>query len=97
MQDQSSGERPPPHAIPSVAEIEGWIVKTIAGDLQISRDQIEADQPILSYGVDSMQVVSFVAQLEDWLGIRFSENPLEEHPTVESLSVYARHIANDQD
>ena len=68
----------------------------IAGELGISPDQIHLDRTILSFGVDSMQVVSFVANLEDWLGIRFTENPLEEHPTVESLSVYANQIANEQ-
>ena len=51
-------------------------------------DEVRIDQSLLSYGIDSMQVVSFVARLEDWLGIRFSENPLEDHPTIESLSQY---------
>ncbi|MEO2036128.1 MAG: acyl carrier protein [Planctomycetaceae bacterium] len=89
MQDQSSGESRPPQATPSVTEIEDWLVEMIAGELGMSPDRIQSDRPILSYGVDSMQVVTIVAGLEDWLGFRFQSNPLEDHPTVESLSRFA--------
>jgi len=40
-------------------------------------------------GIDSMQVVSILAGLEDRLGFRFQSNPLEDHATIESLSQFA--------
>jgi acyl carrier protein len=32
--------------------------------------------------------VTVVADLETWLGYRFRENPLEDHPTIASLAEY---------
>ncbi len=76
-----------------VAEIQQWMISQLAEELQINRDKMKVDQPILSCGIDSMQVVIFVAKLEDWLGIRFSNNPLEEHSTIEALSHYVADMA----
>jgi acyl carrier protein len=70
----------------SAAEIQRWIIEQLAATLQVSPDQIQIDQPVLSYGIDSMQVVGIIANLEDKLGIRFSSNPLDDYPTIEALS-----------
>ena len=77
----------------SAAEIQQWMISRLAEELQINRDKIKVDQPILSCGIDSMQVVSIVAKLEDWLCVRFSSNPLEEHSTIEALSQYVADMA----
>ncbi|MEO2018494.1 MAG: acyl carrier protein [Fuerstiella sp.] len=82
-------------SVPTVAEIRQWIINQLAAELNISPDRINVDQPILSCGIDSMQVVSVVAKLEDWLGVRFSENPLEDHATIEALSQYVANIRSD--
>ena len=79
----------------SAAEIQDWLVEQLANELQISSDRINIVQPILSYGIDSMQVVVIVARLEDWLGFRFSSNPLEDHPTIESLALFVAEL-NDE-
>lgn len=71
-------------------EIEQWLVDRIAARLQMPSDQISRDVPILSLGLDSMQSVVLVGELEDWLGCRFTANPLVEHPTIEEIS---RHLA----
>jgi len=80
-----------PATAPSVIEIQQWMIQHLAHELQINPEKIAIDQPILSCGIDSMQVVTFVAKLEDWLGVRFSSNPLEEHSTIEALS---QHVAD---
>lgn len=71
------------------AEIQQWLVRQVAEALEISPDEIEVDRPVQSYGVDSMQAVTIIAGLEDWLHIRFESNPLEDHPTIESLARFA--------
>jgi acyl carrier protein len=87
---------------PTAAEIQQWLTTQLADELKIGPDRIRADRPILSYGIDSMQLVTIVARMEDWLGLRFSSNPLEDHPTIESLSQYVasdviprQHSSND--
>jgi len=73
-----------------VTEVQEWLIRRLAEELQVSREKIKVDQPMLSFGIDSVQVVSIVAQLEDWGGFRFSENPLDDYPTIEALS---QHVA----
>ena len=79
----------------SAAEIQQWMIIQLAEELQISQGKIKVDQSILSCGIDSMQVITFVAKLEDWLDIRFSGNPLEEHSTIEKLSQYVADMTGE--
>ena len=72
-----------------MAEIQDWLTDRIARELEIDSERITADESILSFGIDSMQVVTIVAGLEDWLGFRFRSNPLEEHPTIRGLAQFA--------
>ncbi|HUP80600.1 MAG TPA: acyl carrier protein [Pirellula sp.] len=80
---------PPPTL--SVVEIQQWMIQHLAHELQVDPEKIAIGQPILSCGIDSMQVVTFVAKLEDLLGVRFSTNPLEDHSTIKALS---QHVAD---
>ena len=93
--DNSQDSDATAESVPSVAEIREWIINQLAAELNISPDRINVDLPILSSGIDSMQVVSVVAKLEDWLGFRFSENPLEDHATIEALSLYVANLRSD--
>ena len=74
---------------PAAADIERWLIERLAAELKLPPERIDRDQPIAAYGVDSMQVVALLAQLEDWLGFRFSSNPLDDHPTIAALSAFA--------
>ena len=71
------------------AAIERWLTEQIAAEAELPLEQIDLQQPIASYGVDSMQVVTLLAQLEDRLGFRFASNPLDEHPTIAALAQFA--------
>ncbi len=91
--------RPPPmsehadeSARPSAQTIQAWLIHQIAEELQVAPENIRLDQPILACGIDSMQVVSIVARLEDWLKIRFYGNPLEDYPTIERLSEHVSEL-----
>lgn len=74
----------------TAADIEHWLILQIAEELRVDPQGIRVDQPLLSHGIDSMQVVSIVAKLEDRLSIRFAGNPLEDYATIEQLS---QHVA----
>lgn len=76
----------------SAGEIQEWLIEHLAEELQVAPDQIKVDQPILAHGVDSMHIVAIIAKLEDWLGVRFSSDPLEDSPTIEAL---AESLASD--
>jgi polyketide synthase 12 len=80
--------------VPSADDIQDWIVQKLSKQMRIDREEIDLDVPLVELGLDSMQLVVLVGDLEDWLGIKFSENPLIEHPTMKLLSQYLADLAS---
>jgi acyl carrier protein len=72
----------------SAAEIQAWLVTKIAARLQISPDEVSLEEPLIDIGLDSMEFVAMVGELEHWLGCRFRENPLTDYPTISALSQF---------
>ena len=70
----------------SAEEIRDWIVGRVSELTEIPPAEIDARQPVMSYGLDSVALVRLASDLETWLGYRFRENPLEAHPTIEALA-----------
>jgi acyl carrier protein len=50
--------------------------------------ELDPREPIRRYGLDSVALVAFATDLEEWLGYRFHGNPLDEHPTLEALAAF---------
>jgi acyl carrier protein len=80
----------------SASEIQEWLVQEIAHELQIAPSTVQPDLSILASGIDSMQVVSLIARLEDHLQIRLTSNPLDDYPSIEQLSRFAAELAEKQ-
>ena len=76
-------------AVRTEDEIRDWIVQRMR-PLLLEGEPLDPDEPLIGYGLDSMQVVALAADLEDYLGLRFNENPLFDHPSVNAL---AKHLA----
>jgi acyl carrier protein len=70
----------------SAQEIQDGIIDRLSRLLGVAGEGIDPQQPIMSYGLDSVAVVAFATELEEWLGYRFHENPLEKYPTVAALA-----------
>lgn len=77
-----------PVAARSAAEIQDWIVARVAPRLQVAPSEIRLDEPLIDVGLDSMEFVALVGELEQWLGCRFRDNPLIDYPTIASLSEF---------
>lgn len=78
----------------SVAEIQDWLVTRISTVTGVPADEINVGEPVRRYGLDSVAVVTMIADLETWLGVRLRENPLDEHPTVAALAQYLAQLAS---
>lgn len=95
---------PPPSAFsndlptpPWATEIRDWLVNKLSEAQHDEPAEIPVDKPLVDMGLDSMQFVVLVGELEQWLGCRFTDNPLIEYPTIETLSVYlADQVARGQ-
>jgi acyl carrier protein len=75
----------------SAGEIQSWLVERLSAVLGVQAAEIPLGEPLIGLGLDSMQVVVLVGELEEWLGCRFKGNPLVDYPTIESLSAYLAH------
>jgi acyl carrier protein len=76
---------PAPHAR-SEEEIRDWIVEKLTTTMNIHRDDIRLDEPLIAHGIDSMRFLALVGELEEWLGCRLKTNPLNDHPTINGLA-----------
>ncbi|MCM1984976.1 type I polyketide synthase [Lyngbya confervoides] len=80
--------------VEKVQVLKDWLVNQIAQRMQLSVDQIDPDQPLASYGLDSIQVVTMSADLEAWLGMAVSPTIIYDYPTIDGL---ARKLALDEE
>jgi acyl carrier protein len=77
----------------SAEEIRQWMVVRLSRLLGVQPNEIDANAPIAYHGLDSVQMVLLVTDLEQWLGVKFQTNPLTEQSTISSL---AEHLATLQ-
>lgn len=80
--------RRPGDPSPTAAQIRSWILNGLALKLGVNPHEIPLDEPLINLGIDSMEFVGMVAELEQRLGCRFKDNPLIDYPTLDALSEY---------
>lgn len=73
---------------PSANVIRDWLVARVSAVQGVDASEIRTDEPLMALGFDSMQLVVLVGELEQWLGCRFTENPLVDHPTIDALATW---------
>jgi acyl carrier protein len=72
----------------SAQEIQNWMIERLSRLTAVAPEKLDPREPILRLGLDSVVVVAFVSELEEWLGYRFRANPLDDRPTVEALAAF---------
>lgn len=72
----------------SAAEIRDWLLAKISARLNVTPDEVNLDEPLIDVGLDSMEFVAMVGELEHWLGCRFRDNPLIDYPSISALSEF---------
>ncbi|MDJ0714931.1 MAG: hybrid fatty acyl-AMP ligase/type I polyketide synthase [Prochloraceae cyanobacterium] len=68
--------------------ISDWLVSKIATGIGISATEIDVEEPLVNYGLDSVAAVRLSAELEDWLGRKISPTIVYDYPTIKSLASY---------
>ncbi len=82
------GDSLPHSSSPSANEIRQWLVTRLSEIQQLEPADVRLDQPLVRMGLDSMQSVVLIGELEQWLGCRFTGNPLAQYPTIGTLCDY---------
>jgi acyl carrier protein len=72
----------------SADEIRDWLRTRVSSLTGIPPTEINENEPLLRLGLDSVGVVTLAADLENWVGYRFKENPLEQHPSIQALAFF---------
>ncbi len=71
---------------PSAQEIQDWIVARVAALTGVPTEEVDPAAPLARHGLDSVAVITLASDLEQWLGYRFRENPLERCNSIEALA-----------
>ena len=79
-----------PTSTKSAEEIRAWILAQVAAELGIDAAEIDVQEPLTRYGMDSMTAVVLTGELEHWLGRTVPADLLGQVVTIESL---AQHLA----
>ncbi|WP_026732274.1 thioester reductase domain-containing protein [Fischerella sp. PCC 9605] len=70
----------------TAAEIQAWLLSHLAEFLKVAPDEIDTEQPLDSYGLNSTQAMLLVTKAEKMLGFKVAPTLLWHYPTIASLS-----------
>ncbi|WP_394829120.1 acyl carrier protein [Pendulispora albinea] len=74
----------------STQTVRAWLISKFAAALEVEPERIQADEPIVSYGLDSMVTVEIAGELERALEMRLPPTLVWDYPTIEAI---AEHLA----
>lgn len=72
----------------SLVKIQNWLVEQIAEQLSLDVSKIEITEPLTRYGLDSIDAVTLVGELEDWLDMDLPSTLFWDHPTIAKSAEY---------
>ncbi len=69
-------------------EIQDWLVARVSRLTGIAAEEIDVGEPFSCYGLDSVAVVTLLADLQTWLDCHLHDNPIDDHATLQSLAAF---------
>lgn len=95
MQVQSSSFKlDEKNQVSPVETVQNWLVNQLAEQLSLDAKTIKVSEPLTRYGLDSIDAVTMVGDLEDWLDLELPSTLFWDHPTIEKS---ARYLAETYD
>ncbi|MBW4486341.1 MAG: acyl carrier protein [Trichocoleus desertorum ATA4-8-CV12] len=71
-----------------VEAIQQWLVSQLAKQLSLDPNNIKVQEPLTRYGLDSIDAVTLVGELEDWLELELPSTLLWDYPTIEKAATF---------
>jgi acyl carrier protein len=68
--------------------VQAWLVKQLAQQLNLDAKTINVTEPLTRYGLDSIDAVTIVGDLEDSLDLELPSTLFWDHPTIEKSAQY---------
>jgi acyl carrier protein len=72
----------------STQAIQTWLVQQLAKLLSLDAKSIGVTEPLTRYGLDSIDAVTLVGDLEDWLDVELPSTLFWDHPTIAKAAQY---------
>jgi acyl carrier protein len=91
MQLQNSSSKPNTESQTenSPAEIlQNWLVVKLAEQLSVKPETIDVSESLTRYGLDSIDAVTLVGDLEDWLELELPSTLFWDYPTIKQSSEF---------
>ncbi|MGW2515384.1 acyl carrier protein [Streptomyces scopuliridis] len=76
-------------------DLESWLVERVGQYLPGLAEPVDPHREIGEYGLDSIAVVAFVADVEDRLAISVDPTAVWDHPTIAQLAKYLMTVVED--
>lgn len=77
-----------PKVTSSVEAIQVWLADQLADVLSLDPASVDINKPLTRYGLDSIDAVTLVADLEDWLDLELPSTLLWDYPTIAKAATY---------
>jgi polyketide synthase 13 len=68
--------------------IEDWLVQRVAAITALQEQEIDSELPFNSLGLDSVDVMDIIVELDELLGIEIESTIVWDYPTIRLLSAY---------
>ena len=72
----------------SASTIQEWLVEHLAQLTGLDPQAIDVREPLINYGLDSIEAVRLSGELEVWLGKSLSPLVFYTYPTLEAVAEY---------
>lgn len=69
-------------------QLEDWLIRRIAQLTDRPENDIDPDMPFNSLGLDSVNVMDLIVELDDLLGMEIESTIVWDYPTIHLLSAY---------
>jgi acyl carrier protein len=68
--------------------LQRWLVTQLSSQLSIDSATINVTEPLTRYGLDSIDAVTLVGDLEDWLDLELPDTLFWDHPSIAQASAF---------
>ncbi len=69
-------------------QLEEWLIKQIAAQLNVSPKEIDPVRRLEDYGLDSLEAVALTGELEELLGRPVDSTILWDYPSVRAVAMF---------
>jgi acyl carrier protein len=73
---------------PTTTEIQNWLASKIAALLEVSLQEIDIQEDLDFYGLESVEAITLSGELSDWVGRDLSPTIVREYPTIADIARY---------